>query len=127
MSKPTQLIINDVLIPTTTRDRYSCWEETLKEQIQMISGRMVEEVRGKVQKISYSYDYMGDETCRAVLAVLRATGPKTVAYLPDSGDELVTSTFLVESLTPPTLAFYRDGAAKWHNLAFVLREVKPHA
>lgn len=127
MSKPVQLIINDVLLPTTTHDRYQCYQETLKEQITMISGRMVEEVRGVVQKISYSYDYMGDAKCREVLGVLRSRGPKTVAYLPDDGDELLTSTFLVESITQPTLAFFRDGTAKWHNLAFTLREVKPHA
>lgn len=93
----------------------------------MISGRIVEEVRGVVQKISYSYDYMGDAKCREVLGALRSRGPKTVAYLPDDGDELVTSTFIVESITNPTLAFFRDGTPKWHNLAFTLREVKPHA
>ncbi len=127
MSMPIQLIINDILIPTTTHDRYQCYEEELKVQLTMISGRMVEEVRGVVQKIVYSYDYMEDDKCREVLGVLRAKGTKTVAYLPDDGSELVTSVFLVESLTPPTLAFFRNGAAKWHNLSFVLREVRPHA
>jgi len=127
MSQPIQLIINGILLPTTTRDRYQCYEETLREQIQMISGRMVEEVRGKVQKISYSYDYMGDDLCRQVLAELRSKSVKLVNYLPDSGNELLNSTFLVESLTPPTLAFFRGGVAKWHNLSFTLREVRPHA
>lgn len=127
MSNEVQLIINDVLLPTTTRDRYSCYPEDLKEQLTMISGRVVEEVRGTVQKITYSYDYMGDAKCREVLGVLRSRGVKTVAYLPDNGDELVTSTFLVESITQPTLAFFQGGVAKWHNLAFTLREVKPHA
>lgn len=127
MSNEIQLIVNGVLLPTTTRDRYSCYPEELEEQITMISGRMVEEVRGTVQKISYSYDYMGDAKCREVLAALRSRGTKIVAYLPDDGDELVTSSFLVESLTPPTLAFFRGRVPKWHNLAFTLREVKPHA
>lgn len=127
MSQPIQLIINEVLLPTTTHDRYQCYPEELREQIPMISGRIVEEVRGVVQKISYSYDYMGDAKCREVLGALRSRGPKTVAYLPDDGDELVTSTFIVESITNPMLAFFRDGTPKWHNLAFTLREVKPHA
>lgn len=127
MSKPVQLIINDVLLPTTTHDRYQCYPEELREQITMISGRVVEEVRGVVQKISYSYDYMGDEKCLEVLGVLRSRGAKTVAYLPDDGNELTVSTFIVESITQPTLAFFQDGTAKWHNLAFSLREVKPHA
>lgn len=127
MSKPIQLIINGVLLPTTTRDRYRCYPDDLKEQSEMISGRMTEEVRGTVQKIEYSYDYMEDAQYREVLGALRSRGAKTVAYLPDDGDELVTSAFLVESITPPTLAFFWDGTAKWHNLAFTLREVRPHA
>ncbi len=127
MSKPIQLIINGVLLPTTTHDRYKCYEEDLKEQIKMISGRIVEEVQGTVQKIAYSYDYMGDAKCREVLQALRGRGVKTVSYLPDDGDELRTSTFLVESITQPTLAFFDGGVAKWHNLAFSLREVRPHA
>ena len=48
MSNEIQLIVNGVLLPTTTRDRYSCYPDELKEQITMISGRMVEEVRGTV-------------------------------------------------------------------------------
>ena len=92
----------------------------------MISGRMTEEVRGHVQKIVYSYDYMGDAKCREVLKALRSKGPKIVAYLPDDGDEMVSSTFLVESMTQPALAFFKGDIPKWHNLSFVLREVKPH-
>jgi hypothetical protein len=92
----------------------------------MISGRMVEELQGNVQKVEYSYDYMGDEKCKEVLAALRSPGAKVVAYLPDNGTELITSKFFVESITPPSLAFYKGNVPKWHNLAFVLREVKPH-
>ena len=127
MSKPIQLIINDVLLPTTTHDRYSAPEVDLKEQIEMISGRVVEEQRGKVWQITYSYDYMGDAKCREVLAALRSRGAKTVSFLPDNGTEMQTGRFLVTSLTPPTLNFYSGGAPKWHNLAFTLREVRPHA
>lgn len=127
MSKPVQLIINEVLLPTTTHDRYSAHPVDAKVQLEMISTRMVEEVRGTVWEITYSYDYMGDAKCREVLGVLRSRGVKQVAFLPDNGDELLTSTFLVTSLTQPTLAFFRGGVAKWHNLAFTLREERPHA
>ena len=126
MSKPVQLIINNVLLPTTTRDRYQCYEEDLREQIEMISGRVVEEIRGKVWKIIYSYDYMGDDKIREVLGVLRSRGAKNVAFLPDNGSKLLNSNFLVESLTQPSLNFFLNGTPKWHNLAFTLREVKPH-
>lgn len=127
MSKPVQLIIEGVALPTTTRNRYSCYPEKLKQRVDMISGRGTEEVRGEVQIINYSYGYMGEEKGREVLAVLRKRGTLSVAYLPDDGDELVTSTFLVENLTNPTLLYFRGGVAKWNNIAFTLREVKPHA
>ena len=127
MSKPKQLIINGVTFPTSTRDRYQAYEEDLRVSVPMISGREVDEVRGTVWRIGYTYDYMGDAKMREVLAVLQSRSTKTVSFLPDNGTELVTSVFKVESLTPPTLAFYRDGTPKWHNLSFTLREVKPHA
>ena len=127
MSKPKQLIIDGVTFPTSTHDRYQAYEEDLRVSVPMISGREVDEVRGTVWRIVYTYDYMGDAKMREVLAVLRSRGSKTVSFLPDNGTELVTSVFKVESLTPPTLAFYRDGTPKWHNLSFTLREVKPHA
>lgn len=127
MSKPRQLIIDGVVLPTSTHDRYQAYEEDLRVEIQMISGRVVHEVQGTVWRIGYTYDYMGDSKMREVLAVLRSRGNKTVSFLPDNGTKLVTSVFKVESLTPPTLAFFRDGTPKWHNLSFTLREVKPHA
>lgn len=127
MSKPIQLIVDNVLCPTTTRDRYSSYPETLRETLTMADGTMVEEVVGTVQRITYSYDKMDDGTYLQLLAAVRGGGVKTVSYLPDDGDELVTSRFLVESITPPTLQFYLSGRARWHNFGFVLREAEPHA
>lgn len=126
--KPTQLIINGVRCPGTTRDRYASYPETLRESLTMCDGTMVEEVVGIVQRISYSYDKMPDATYKALLSAVRGGGVKTVSYLPDdTSTELVTSDFLVESITQPTLQFYRDGLPRWHNFGFTLREVRPHA
>lgn len=125
--KPTQLIVNDVLFPTTTHDQYRCYPMELKEQLTMIAGNIVEELRGTVQMIEASYDAMSDAKYKEVLAALRSKSPLYVAYLPDDGStELVTSTFLVQSFTPPSLSFFDGGVPKWHNLAFVLREECPH-
>lgn len=126
MSEPF-LIVNDILAPEADFDGYRAWEDTLREQIPMISGRLVEEVRGKVWRISYSSARMSDSETRRLLAALRAKGSKTVAFLPDNGDELIPSTFLVESLTPPVLAFFDGAEPVWTGLSFSLREVKPHA
>ena len=92
----------------------------------MISGRTVREVRGHVQYIVWSYDYMGNELWRQLAQVLRSNTSITVAYLPDDGDELVSGEFLVESITQPTFAFSRSGVGLWHNVGFTLREVRPH-
>lgn len=121
-----QLVLNGVLLPRSSHDRYACWEEDLSVQVDMISGRRVIESRGKIWKASYQFDTMGNETLRKVLAVLRSGAPFPATVLPDISDEPVTSTFLVESITQPTFAFEVDGKAVWHNLAFTIREEEPH-
>lgn len=121
-----QLIINGILLPETSRDKYQCYPGELSVNVEMISGRMVREVRGHVQYIVWSYDYMGNELWRQLAQVLRSNASFTVAYLPDDGDELVSGEFLVESITQPTFAFSRGGVGLWHNVGFTLREVRPH-
>lgn len=122
----TQIILDGVYLPKTSRDRYRCYEDLLSVRLEMVSGRMIQETRGKVWKVSYSYDYLGDELCRQVLAVLRSGKSFPASVLPDNSDSMIASTFLVESLTPPTFAFSSEGRACWHNLSFSMREVKPH-
>lgn len=122
----TQLIINGLTLPQVSRDRYSCYEDDLAVQQEMASGRMISELRGKIQIIQWSYDYLRDELCRPLLATLRSGTSFSVSYLPDNSDALQTSVFIKTALTPPTFAFGRDGKAYWHNIAFTLREVRPH-
>ena len=126
MSNPTQLIIDDVLFPTSTHDNYSAYEVELKEQLEMADRSITEETSGWIWRVEYSYDYMGMEKLRGCLRVLRAGGVHTVSFLPDDADELKTARFFVESLSAPSLAFIRAGYGKWHKLSFVLREVEPH-
>lgn len=126
----TQINLGNTLpLPEVSRDQYSCWEEELSVQVDMISGRRVIETRGKVQKAQYSYDYMGRELLNQALAVLRSGAPFVATVLRDTGD-YYTSTFLVESMSPPTMAFSRrkgdTEADFWHKISFVLREEKPH-
>lgn len=127
MSEFIELIINDVLFPTSTHDNYSAYEVDEKELLKMADRSMTEEMIGKVWMVEYSYDYMGVAKLRECLSVLRGGGVKTVSFLPDDSDELKVSEFLVESLTAPSLAFVRKSQAKWHRISFVLREVDPHA
>lgn len=123
----TQLILNGgIALPYASGDKYRCYPATLSQQVEMISGRMVSEERGHVQMIEYAYDYMGNDLMRQVLEVLRSGTSFPVAYLPDGGDELVSSVFLTQDITQPSFAFSRGGVPYWHNFAFALREVKPH-
>ena len=58
--------------------------------------------------------------------MLRGNTAFPVVYLPDDSDEMVSGTFLVDSITQPTFAFSRAGVGLWHNVGFTLREVTPH-
>lgn len=123
----TQVNLDNVLpLPEVSRDNYSCWEEPLSVQIDMISGRRVIEARGKVWKASYSYDYMDNDLTRQALEILRRGAPIVATVLPDNSDEPVTSTFVVESLTPPKLLAFDGATPIWHGLGFTLREEYPH-
>ena len=121
-----QLIIDGIYLPETSRDKYSCYPALLGKNVEMVSGRMVQEVRGKVDKIHYSYDYMGNELLRSLLTILRSGKPFEVTYLADETDDLKSSVFMAESVSNPTFAFSKSGKPYWHNVDFVLREVKPH-
>lgn len=125
----TQINLAGWNLPEVSRDNYACWEEDLSVQVDMVNGRRVIETRGRVQKARYAYDYMGEDMLRNVLAVLRSGAPFIATVLRDTGDTY-TSTFLVESMEQPTMAFSRrqgdEEKAFWHKISFVLREEKPH-
>ena len=122
----TQLIVNGIYLPQTAADKYKAYPAELGTQVDMISGRRVTEIRGHVTMIEYAYDYLTPALWAQLAAVLRSGGSFPVSYLPDDDSAMVTSTFLVESLTPPMFAFSRRGEAYWHNISFRLREVSPH-
>ena len=121
-----QLQIGGVSLPISSNDKYSCWEEPLVVSVDMISGRRVQELRGKVWHASYSFDRLNNDTLRSVLSVLRSGEPFQAFILPDTQDEMIAGTFVLESITPPTFAFLQNGSSVWHNLAFQIREEAPH-
>lgn len=126
----TQINLAGWELPEVSRDNYKCAPADLSVQVDMITGRRVIETRGKVWKVSYSYDYMGEALMRNVLAVLRSGAPFLATVLPDNSDEPVTSMFLLESLEGPSMAFSRRTGDKekafWHRISFTLREERPH-
>lgn len=123
---------DSVALPCTSNDKYESYPEEIGSKLEMISGRVVWEVRGKVQKIRYSYDAMDNTTWRKIARYLRSSQAFIVQYLPDDGDNMRTGMFICDSLTSPKLAFQAvdsDGNIRmnfWHGLEFTLREVSPH-
>lgn len=128
----TQMIIGSTALPEQDNDVYAAWEDPLVTTVEMISGRVVQEVRGrgdryKVWRARNAFDWLDDATWQAVYPYLKGGKPFSAFVLPPNGTELVGGTFLVESLTDPSFAFEDNGEAVWHGLAFQIREVSPHA
>lgn len=126
MSRITQINLDGVRFPRVSGERYACWEDDLSVLLEMTSGRMVEEVRGKVWRVRYSCDVLDEATHQLAMATLRSRGPLPATVLPDTGGAPITSTFFVDSLTPAAFAFEENGKAVWRGLGFTLREVRPH-
>lgn len=126
------MIIEGIYLPQQDGDAYSCWETPLVTNIEMISGRVVQEVRGsggryKVWRARIAFDLLDNGTFRAIYPVLKSGGPFSAFVLPPHQEELIAGTFLLESISEPTFAFDDRGEAVWRGLAFQIREVSPHA
>ena len=129
MKRAQIILTNGIELPHVSRDRYACWEEELSVTKIMAAGNMVKELKspGKVWRVRYQFDYMGNDLMREVMAVLRRGDSFQAAVLPDNAEDYVPAQFFCVSLTAPTFAFSKNGVGLWHNLAFELREVEPHA
>lgn len=123
----TQLIVNNsIALPEVRDGNYSAVETDLSVQVEMISGRLVEEIRGSVWTISYAKARLPDAQWRALKAVLKGRSSFPVQFLANDRDEMVTATVLCTALTEPRFAWSRNGVPYWTGLSFTLREVRPH-
>lgn len=120
------LLIGNNPLPHPGNDSYQCPEVQLSVSLDMISGRRVIEGRGLVYQPSVTYDYLEDSVLRPVLDVLRSGAPFIATVLPDNSDETVTTSFVLESMTNPTVLTFDGTEPIWHGLAFTLREEEPH-
>ncbi len=125
----TQLIINGIVLPETSHDKYKCYAREESEDLRMINGRLVTEVGYSVETIEYSYDYLraylSESDVNALMAALRSGAELDVEYLaPDSG-ELRRGLFKCMKAPIPTFAFSKANKPYWHNYSFTLEEVEP--
>ena len=128
---------NNVVLPESKKGGYTVKEETLSEDIQMISGRTVREYRGKVWVVSYQYGYFNDADMKSVISACEKGMRQSItcAFRTHENDDLISSAFIVASFNRPKFMWSRtvteDGEVKtvpmWEDFSVNLREVKPHA
>ena len=118
-----QLVIDSVELPEAKNGKYKCYEKELGEDIRMISGGLVTEVRASVKVIEYSYDYMGNDLLRQLLSALRSRKDLNVQFLDPVADVLQQSSFRCTKQPAPQFAFAKNGTGLWHNISFTLEEV----
>lgn len=133
----TQLILDvdgsAVSLPESKKGGYRARKEPLSQDVQMISGRLVRELRGNVWKIAYQYGYLDDATKNLVLAACEKGRGQAIrcGFLPpDSAEALTYSDFFVTSFTYPKFMWSRGTGESpvpmWADFSVELREVKPN-
>ena len=125
----TQLILDGITLPESVKGGYAAVKEPLSKNVEMVSGRMVREMRGNVWRISYQYGYFSDELKNQILAACERgkSQPITCGFLPqESAGELTYSEFFVISVTRPKFMWSTNGKPMWGDFSVELREVRPH-
>ena len=132
----TQLILDTtgqaVVLPESRKGGYTAQFTPLHEDGEMITGRLVRELRGNVWVLDYQYDYFKTEMKNRVISACEKgkRTPITCAFLkPDSDGELSTSLFWVMSFDYPKFQWGKKDHGTliplWGGFSLTLREVKP--
>lgn len=128
----TQLILdtteNNFVLPETRRGAYNVREADLGTNIEMASGRMVKEIRGRAWEISYQYGYFSDMDKDTFIAACKkgVWTPISCSFLVPESNSFLTSEFWVTSFTRPKFMWSSEGRALWGDYTVTLREVRPH-
>lgn len=131
-----QLILDtgeyNITLPESKHGGYTITKQPLSVDVEMITGRMVRELRGNVWTITYQYGYFSDyEKNRLIAAIEKGRRePINCGFLPpNSAEELLYSDFLVTDFTYPTFYWSREDGEEvhpiWGNFSVSLREVRP--
>ena len=136
----TQLILDtggyNITLPESQKGGYTVSREDLSEPVEMVTGRVVRELRGSVWVIAYQFGFFDDETKNAVIAACEKgrSQPINCGFLPQESTEALTySDFFVTSFTRPKFMWSRQktsGGASvpvpiWGDFSVELREVRP--
>lgn len=124
----------NIQLPESRKGGYYPHFDPLSVDVEMITGRIVRELRGNVWWVDYKYGYFDDEAKDKVIAACEKgkREPIECTFLTQRGNEMLTRRFWVMDFQYPK--FYwgkvvRGGRAAavplWGDFSVSLREVKP--
>lgn len=124
----TQLIIDGVVLPESIKGGYTATLQPLSVDVEMVTGRVVRELRGNVWVITYQYGFFSDSMKNSVLAAVERGKRQAIrcGFLqPTSSEALTYSDFLVTDFAYPKFMWSADGKPLWADFSIELREVRP--
>ncbi|MCI9366868.1 MAG: hypothetical protein HFF19_01100 [Oscillospiraceae bacterium] len=135
----TQLILDvdglGVALPESRKGGYQASLDPLSVDVQMISGRMVRELRGSVWNISYQYGYFNESMKDLVIKACEKGKKQPILcsfLVQDGSGTMKQSKFFVTSFTRPKFMWSTQligggetAVALWADYPLGLREVKP--
>ena len=139
----TQLILDttgyNIVLPESIKDGYYADKQPLSVDVEMVTGRLVRELRGNVWVVRYQYGYFDDTTKNNLIAACEKGRKQaiTCSFLPPtSAEALTTANFLVTSFSYPKFMWSRKviqagetttnvPVPVWGDFSLELREVKP--
>lgn len=124
----TQLIIDGVTLPESINGGYTAAKSPLSVDVEMVTGRIVRELRGNVWVISYQYGFFNDEMKNKLIAACEKGKRQSIRcgfLAPDSTGALTYSDFIVTAFNYPKFMWSRNGKPLWADFSVELREVKP--
>lgn len=136
----TQLILDtegyNISLPESRKGGYTAEPRPLSVDVEMVTGRMVRELRGNVWYITYQYGFFTDTEKNNLIVACQKGQRQAIrcGFLPPNSSQALTySDFLVTSFTYPKFMWSRltpsgDVLAPvpmWGDFALELREVRP--
>ena len=121
------LMIDGIQIEDLVEGDYSAYEQELGKSQRMISGRMVEELRGTVWVVTLNIDAIDAETLATLSAALKGTREHELFFLPSTGGtELETGHFHLAAPGAPTLKSWHGSLPMWQGYALTFEEIDCH-
>lgn len=102
---------HEIILP---RCYYTVGGEKVAKQVQMASGKIVQDVIGTRKTITGSWDYIPAADLKELVAAIRGGGFLQVEYL-DVDNEVKQGYFLIDH-PQPSVFKYKDDIAVWTNV-----------